>query len=143
MTTGESNRRIAGSRRGLNTHETVAPAPRDFRFVKCRTIQNRKNKMTPQVTNQRLASDLARVRTERIPGAGVCRAKPAGFGDYVDCLTESSHRCDYALKFGGNYLCLHPDRQRIVEKTKHRPNGAVAVRELGSNQPARARTGRA
>ena len=128
MTTSESNRRIAGSRRGLNTYETVAPAPREFRLVKCRTIQNRKNKMTPQVTNQRLASDLARVRIERIPDAGVCRAKPAGFGNYVDCLTESSHRCQYAVKFGDNYLCRHPDRQRIVEKTKAHSDAPVAPR---------------
>lgn len=51
----------------------------------------------------------------------LCRATSAGFGDYVDCLTQGAHLCRHALQLGGGYLCLHPERQKIVEETKANP----------------------
>lgn len=45
---------------------------------------------------------------------GLCVRRPAGFGGYVDCLTEGGHRCPEALHFGAGRLCLHPERGRMV-----------------------------
>jgi hypothetical protein len=51
-----------------------------------------------------------------------CRAKPAGFGDYVDCLVARPGRCRFALAFGEGYLCRHPARHEIVARTRdHSP----------------------
>lgn len=55
-------------------------------------------------------------RTE--PDLERCRAKDAGFGNYVDCLTPCPERCLYSLVFGEGHLCLHPARHQIVSRTK-------------------------
>ena len=54
-------------------------------------------------------------RTE--PNLALCRARHAGFGDYVDCLVKHPERCRYALAFGEGHLCLHPERHQIVAHT--------------------------
>jgi hypothetical protein len=46
-----------------------------------------------------------------------CRAKAAGFGDYVDCLSAKPECCVFALSFGDGFLCRHAERQRIVAQT--------------------------
>jgi hypothetical protein len=55
------------------------------------------------------------------PNLQICRAKPAGFGDYVDCLVARPGRCLFALAFGEGYLCRHPARHDIVART-HDPS---------------------
>lgn len=52
------------------------------------------------------------------PKLELCRAKKAGFGDYVDCLTFSPERCLHSLRFGDGHLCLHPGRQEIANRTR-------------------------
>lgn len=46
-----------------------------------------------------------------------CRAKAAGFGDYVDCLAAKPECCIFALSFADGFLCRHAERQRIVAQT--------------------------
>lgn len=78
--------------------------------------------MMPQAINHCRGGDFKLATNDRGPNPATCRAKPAGFGDYVDCLTESVWRCPYALSFGGSHLCLHPKRNWIVNNTKPTPN---------------------
>jgi hypothetical protein len=47
-----------------------------------------------------------------------CRAKRIGFSDYVTCLSDKKHLCQYTLFFGAHVYCLHPLRQEIVEQTE-------------------------
>lgn len=54
------------------------------------------------------------------PNLQLCRAKPAGFGDYVDCLSAKPECCAFALSFGNGFLCRHAERQQIAART----NGA-------------------
>lgn len=54
------------------------------------------------------------------PNLPSCRAKPAGFGDYVDCLAARPEQCLFALAFGEGYLCQHPARRDIVARTRDR-----------------------
>jgi hypothetical protein len=54
----------------------------------------------------------------KLPDAAICRAKPAGFGNYVNCLVELPVECKYSLPFGYEYFCLHPERMDIVAQTK-------------------------
>jgi hypothetical protein len=56
-----------------------------------------------------------------LPDPEICRAKHAGFGDYVDCQVPNPDRCIYALSFGGSYFCLHPERFEIVARTESDP----------------------
>ena len=63
--------------------------------------------------------------TRREPNLELCRAKPAGFGDYVDCLTTNPHICRHSLAFGEGHLCLHPTRTQIVGRTKNGPGAAA------------------
>lgn len=51
------------------------------------------------------------------PNGTACRAKSAGFGDYVDCLVASHLACEYALNFANGRLCLHDARWKIVART--------------------------
>jgi hypothetical protein len=74
--------------------------------------------MTSQAANDWLADDFKQFMAKTLPSTTSCRAKFAGFGDYVDCLTECGYRCCYALDFGGTYLCFHPERQSIAERSK-------------------------
>ena len=52
------------------------------------------------------------------PDLNLCRAKLAGFGDYVDCQVLNPSGCLHALGFGGGHLCLHPERHQIVARAK-------------------------
>jgi len=52
------------------------------------------------------------------PNSDCCRAKPSGFGDYVDCLVDGAKRCRFALEFGSSALCRHPLRHQIALRTK-------------------------
>jgi hypothetical protein len=54
----------------------------------------------------------------RLPDPSICRAKHAGFGDYVGCLVQGPHWCPHGLNFAGGLLCLHPDRDQIIAWTK-------------------------
>lgn len=71
--------------------------------------------MTSQTAIHGWAGDFTQVTGRTFPNLAACRAKFAGFGDYVDCLTECGYRCCYALDFGGTYLCFHPERQSIAK----------------------------
>lgn len=51
------------------------------------------------------------------PDPKQCRATPAGFGDYVDCLAARPECCPHALAFGDGHLCLHAARHEIVART--------------------------
>lgn len=89
--------------------------------------------MIPQTTDQRLVDELRVISPQTLCSTVACRAKSAGFGDYVDCLTEHGHSCHYALSFGGGYLCRHPDCQRIAENTKaNQPASGYAACLFGS-----------
>jgi hypothetical protein len=54
----------------------------------------------------------------QLPDPAICRAKPAGWGDYADCLVDGPYLCRFALPFGFRYLCLHPERAAIIARTK-------------------------
>jgi len=54
----------------------------------------------------------------KLPDVAICRAQPAGFGDYVKCLVHFPVECEYALSFGYGYFCKHPERDQIVARTK-------------------------
>ena len=55
--------------------------------------------------------------TPALPDPAICRGKPAGFGEYVDCLVERPYQCPHALSIGFGHLCSHPDRAAIVRRT--------------------------
>ncbi len=46
-----------------------------------------------------------------------CRARESGCGDYVDCLVDDPSQCAYATKFGRGFLCRHPQKHLIAERT--------------------------
>jgi hypothetical protein len=54
----------------------------------------------------------------KLPDVAICRAKRAGFGNYVDCLLDRPFECLYVLGFGRDFLCMHPTAQDIVARTK-------------------------
>jgi hypothetical protein len=54
----------------------------------------------------------------KLPDPAICRAKHAGFGDYADCLVEYPYQCAYALHFGQDFFCQHPQRADIIARTK-------------------------
>jgi len=54
----------------------------------------------------------------KLPDPAICRAKPAGFGDYTDCLVDEPFGCPYALNFAFKYLCRNPERAEIIARTK-------------------------
>jgi hypothetical protein len=75
----------------------------------------------------------------REPSLQECSARPAGFGDFVDCLTPCADACRYALSFGKGNLCLHPDRAGIVARTKS-GTSALATHPTGPALPLRKHT---
>ena len=52
------------------------------------------------------------------PDLSRCNAKPAGFGDYVDCLVLKPESCLHALSFGDGHLCRHAERHQIAARSK-------------------------
>ncbi len=53
----------------------------------------------------------------KLPDPAICRAKPNGFGSYINCLVVDPVSCRYALNFGGVYFCSCPERNEIVART--------------------------
>lgn len=64
-------------------------------------------KLNGRPAPQRVEPDLSR-----------CSAKPAGFGDYVDCMVLKPEVCLHALSFGDGHLCRHPERHQIAARSK-------------------------
>ena len=52
------------------------------------------------------------------PDPATCRVKAAGFGDYMDCLNKWGVHCPFSLHFADSYLCRHPLKQAILERTE-------------------------
>ena len=73
------------------------------------------NKLSPVETSNK-HNRPAPSRSE--PDLDSCRAKVAGFGDYVDCQVLNPAACIHALSFAEGHLCLHPERNEIVARTK-------------------------
>jgi hypothetical protein len=73
----------------------------------------------PRPNNERHSDGKVPLRID--PNSHECRAKPSGFGDYVDCLVDACKRCRYALEFGSSALCRHPLRHQIVLRTEVGP----------------------
>ena len=46
---------------------------------------------------------------ELFPNLGICRTRLLEAVDLVECLVESPGKCPYALAFGGDFFCQHPD----------------------------------
>ena len=55
------------------------------------------------------------------PNGPDCRARDAGFGDYIDCLVSPDLACSFGLPFGNGRLCMHPARAEIVARTLKLP----------------------
>lgn len=60
------------------------------------------------------------------PDLSRCNAKPAGFGDYVDCMVLKPEFCLHALSFGDGHLCRHPERHQIAARSKASGGNAPA-----------------
>jgi len=58
-----------------------------------------------------------------------CRAKHAGFGNYVVCLEPPPHHCGYALSMGDEYLCLHPHSGQFAADTINGNNGWASTQQ--------------
>ena len=61
----------------------------------------------------------AKDKDDGLPDSENCRAREFTSLDYelVDCLIEHP-LCNFALHFGSSFLCRHPRRKEIVERTK-------------------------
>jgi hypothetical protein len=60
-------------------------------------------------------------KRQLFPDLEVCRTRllePVGL---VECLVGSPEKCPYALAFGGDYFCQHPD---CLTFTRPRPTNA-------------------
>lgn len=55
--------------------------------------------------------------TGTLPDLNICRAKENGLRGYADCLMAHPFGCNYAVSFGGGFLCCHPHREEIIENT--------------------------
>lgn len=53
-----------------------------------------------------------------LPDPAICRAKGAGFANYVDCRVASPHQCPHALAFGFGFFCQHPQRLEMARHTE-------------------------
>jgi hypothetical protein len=67
-------------------------------------------------------------RGRGLPDLNQCRAKWAGFGEYVDCQVAKPERCIFSLQFGDGYLCLHTQRAEIVARSQ--TEAAATMQEL-------------
>ena len=59
------------------------------------------------------------------PDPATCRVKPAGFGDYMDCLSQWGWRCPFSLQFGNGCLCRHPLKNEILARLEVKSDAAV------------------
>lgn len=73
--------------------------------------------MRQLVTDGRMDTNELDAAPRALPDPAVCRAKEAGFGDYTDCLMLHPVQCPYSLSFGDGFLCRHPQRREIVQRT--------------------------
>jgi len=73
--------------------------------------------------------------TRRPPNFKLCRAKLAGFGDYVDCMVAKPEQCIFSLAFGDSYLCLHSKRRDIAARTDAEQSGGIRPREKEKVNP--------
>ena len=60
------------------------------------------------VTNQRTVPDPTKCRTKVL----------AGYLAFTYCLVEPPNRCEFAVPFGDDLLCRHPDRRRFENLTR-------------------------
>lgn len=61
---------------------------------------------------------------KRCPDLSACQASLLGAGELVLC--QSGHRiaCDYALPFGIQYFCIHPESLDIAHRSARMPSPA-------------------
>ena len=52
-----------------------------------------------------------------LPDPAICRAKIAGYASHSYCLVEKPSACQYALSFGFEFFCRHPEQDEIVTRT--------------------------
>lgn len=52
------------------------------------------------------------------PNPAKCRAKNIHNPSAAECLVEPAPSCQFGFWFGGNYFCAHPDRKRIIARTR-------------------------
>jgi hypothetical protein len=52
------------------------------------------------------------------PNVGFCRARRFGVSDVVFCLMDDGHNCGFAIRFGQGVFCRHPDREKIIARTR-------------------------
>ena len=45
----------------------------------------------------------------------LCKARDIGLEQYVECLGEEPHNCEFSLSFGSGYFCTCPVRIYLVK----------------------------
>jgi len=45
----------------------------------------------------------------------VCKTRDFGLSQYLDCLQEEPHACEYSLSFGNGYFCTCPVQLYIAK----------------------------
>lgn len=62
-----------------------------------------------------------------LPDPRICRAKELT-DLFAHCLVSKASACRYAIPFGFDYLCGHPDREAIIANTKYnREHGGETI----------------
>lgn len=62
----------------------------------------------------------------KLPDPAICRAHQINYTNLYGCLVNEPVDCKYALKFGGGFLCRHPERAQIAANTKPGHKSGVA-----------------
>jgi hypothetical protein len=57
------------------------------------------------------AESLPRV----LPDIRICRVESMGIDKFAKCLVERPQDCKFALAFGYEFFCQHPDREKITQ----------------------------
>ena len=52
-----------------------------------------------------------------LPDPAICRAKIIIGPELVECLVAKPMRCRYAMHYGNDYFCNHPEKLKIVKRT--------------------------
>lgn len=52
------------------------------------------------------------------PNVAFCRARRFGLSDVVFCLMDDAQNCAFAISSGQSVFCRHPERERIIVRTK-------------------------
>jgi hypothetical protein len=50
------------------------------------------------------------------PVLASCRARHIITSDQVECLSRQSKGCEFAMRVGKAWICLHPERHTIVAR---------------------------